>query len=310
MSENNTNKEVNSEVTDNKTKKVVKRPIGGGTPLAAAEKPDDFMGSISRIVKEILQQKWLMSVVLISSVISVILSTMGPRILGQATTELFNGVVAQLQGTGRIDFSRIGNILLFVLAIYFISALFSALEGYIMTTVTENVTYSLRQRLLAKINRMPMKYFESRPYGEVLSRITNDIDTLGGGLSQSITQILTSVLTMLGITYMMFSINVLMALIVLVVLPVSIFLIRFLMKRSQKFFQRQQRSLGIINGQIEEVFAGQNIVKAFNQEEKTLEIFTKENDELKDSAWKSQFFSGIMCKLWFYFALTSSAMLH
>lgn len=299
MANNKTNNQesFDPEVNEENKDKTVKRPVSQGTALAAAEKPDDFMGSISRIFKEILKQKWLMLVVFISSIVSVVLSTMGPRILGQATTELFNGVVAQLQGRGSIDFTRIRDILLFVLFIYLLSAVFSALQGFIMTNVTENVTYSLRKRLLEKIDRMPMKYFESRPYGEVLSRITNDIDTLGGGLSQSITQILTSILTMIGIAYMMFSINVTMALTVMVVLPVSIFMIRFLMRRSQKFFQTQQRSLGIINGQIEEVFAGQNIVKAFNQEGTALESFMKENDELKESAWKSQFFSGIMFPL-------------
>ena len=202
--------------------------------------------------------------------------------------------MAKIAGTGGIDFARIGNILVFVLGLYVCSAVFSFVQGWIMTGVTQKVCYRLRKEISEKINRMPMKYFESHVYGEVLSRITNDVDTLGQGLNQSITMIITSVATLVGVLVMMLSISPLMTLIALVILPVSAFLISFVVKRSQKFFKYQQEYLGHVNGQVEEVYGGHLVIKSYNREKDTIEEFNRTNEKLYDSAWKSQFLSGMM----------------
>lgn len=257
-------------------------------------KPKNFMASIWRIAREIFSHKWKMVLVLLTTILSVIFSILGPRALGGATTELFNGIVRQTQGTGGIDYSAVGRILLFVLFLYVVSSLFGALQGFIMTTVTETVTYDLRKNMIAKIDRMPMSYFESRPYGEILSRINNDVDTLGQSLSQGVTQLLTSVLTMVGIAAIMLSMNWVLAIVVMLVVPISFAVIRFIMNRSQRYFRSQQKSVGVINGQVEEVYSGHQIVKAYNQEERTLAEFLIENEKLRESAWKSQFFSGVL----------------
>ena len=204
------------------------------------------------------------------------------------------GLMAKIQGTGSIDFGRIGSILLFVLGLYLLSAVFSFMQGWIMTGITQKVCYQLRKEISEKINRMPMKYFESRTYGEVLSRITNDVDTLGQGLNQSITTIITSVATLIGVLIMMLSISPLMTLIALVILPISMALIGLVTKKSQKFFRAQQEYLGHINGQVEEVYGGHLVIKAFNREKDTIEEFDRTNKILYDSAWKSQFLSGMM----------------
>lgn len=257
-------------------------------------KPKDFMGSISRIAKEIFSHKWKMLIVILTTILSVIFSILGPRALGSATTELFNGIVRQTQGTGSIDFTAIGRILMYVILLYVVSTVFGAVQGYIMATVSETVTYDLRKNMIAKINRMPMSYFESRPYGEILSRINNDVDTLGQTLSQGVTQLLTSVLTMVGIAGIMLTMNWVLAIVVMLTVPISIAVIRFIMNRSQKYFRSQQKSVGIINGQVEEVYSGHQIVKAYNQEAQTAKKFMVENEKLRESAWKSQFFSGIL----------------
>ena len=257
-------------------------------------KPKDFMGSISRIAKEIFSHKWKMLIVILTTILSVIFSILGPKVLGSATTELFNGIIRQTQGTGSIDFTAIGRILMYVILLYVVSTVFGAVQGYIMATVSETVTYDLRKNMIAKINRMPMSYFESRPYGEILSRINNDVDTLGQTLSQGVTQLLTSVLTMVGIAGIMLTMNWVLAIVVMLTVPISIAVIRFIMNRSQKYFRSQQKSVGIINGQVEEVYSGHQIVKAYNQEAQTAEKFMVENEKLKESAWKSQFFSGIL----------------
>ena len=218
----------------------------------------------------------------------------GPKILGKATTALSEGLMEKIRGTGSIDFTKIGKILLFTLGLYLMSALFSFIQGWIMTGVTQKVCYRLRKEISEKINRMPMKYFESRTYGEVLSRITNDVDTLGQGLNQSITTIITSVATLVGVLIMMLSISPLMTLIALVILPISMGLIGLVTKKSQKFFRDQQEYLGHINGQVEEVYGGHLVIKAFNREKDTIEEFEKTNSILYDSAWKSQFLSGMM----------------
>ena len=233
-------------------------------------------------------------VVMICAACSTVFTVAGPKILGKATTALSEGLMNKIRGTGSIDFQKIGMILLFVLVLYLCSALFSFIQGWIMTGITQKVCYRLRKEISEKINRMPMKYFESRTYGEVLSRITNDVDTLGQGLNQSITTIITSVATLVGVLIMMLSISPLMTLIALIILPISMGLIGLVMKKSQKFFRSQQEYLGHINGQVEEVYGGHMVIKAFNREEATIEEFEKTNDILYDSAWKSQFLSGMM----------------
>ena len=232
--------------------------------------------------------------VLIFAVASTVFGIAGPKILGNATTELFHGLVEKVSGTGQINFGKIGEILLFLLIIYLFSALCSFIQGYIMTGITQKICYRFREDISQKINRMPMKYFESRTVGEVLSRITNDVDTLGQGLNQSVTQLITSITTLIGILVMMISISPVMTLIAFVILPVSGVLIGIVVKFSQKYFIAQQKYLGKINGQVEEVYSGHNIVKAFNKEEDMLREFDETNDILYQSAWKSQFLSGMM----------------
>ena len=258
------------------------------------QKPKNFKRSIHRLLKELMNYPKSLFIVFVTAVLSTIFNIIGPKQLGRATTTLFEGVMAKVQGTGGIDFDRIGRILLIVILLYVISALFSMIQGWVMSTVTQKITYSLRQRLVAKVDRLPMAYFESRAYGEVLSRITNDIDTLGNGFNQSITTIITSLLTMIGILFMMFTISPLMVGISLLIIPLSLLLVSGLMKMSQKHFRAQQKGLGIINGQVEEVYAGQQVVQAYNQEATTLAEFEVENARLEESAMKSQFFSGAM----------------
>ena len=231
---------------------------------------------------------------MIFAIAGTVFNIVGPRILGKATTELFNGLVAKVNETGGIDFDKIGRILLWTLGLYLCSAAFSFIQGFIMTGISNDVSYSLRKDISGKMNRLPMKYYESRTYGEVLSRITNDVDTLQQGLNQSITQLITSVTTLIGVFIMMLSINVWMTLCALLILPCSMFIIGKVMKRSQKYFQQQQKYLGDVNGQVEEVYAGQNIVKAFNKEEAVMATFEETNKKLYESGWKSQFFSGMM----------------
>ena len=231
---------------------------------------------------------------MIFAIVGTVLNIVRPKILGKATTELFNGLVAKVNGTGGIDFDKIGKILLWTLGLYLCSAAFSFVQGFIMTGISNDVSYSLRKDITGKMNRLPMKYYESRTYGEVLSRITNDVDTLQQGLNQSITQLITSVTTLIGVFIMMLSINVWMTLCALLILPCSMFIISKVMKRSQKYFRQQQKYLGDVNGQVEEVYAGQNIVKAFNKEDAVMATFEETNKKLYESGWKSQFFSGMM----------------
>jgi len=227
-------------------------------------------------------------------VCSTVFSVIGPKVLGKATTALSEGLVKKIGGTGGIDFGKIGTILIFVLCLYAASAVFNFVQGWIMTGVSQKVCYRLRKEISEKINRMPMKYFESRTYGEVLSRITNDVDTLGMGLNQSITTIITSVATMIGVLVMMLSISPLMTIIAIVILPISVGLVSFVVKKSQSYFKTQQEYLGHINGQIEETYGGHMVVKSFNKEKDMVDTFDKTNAVLYSSAWKSQFFSGMM----------------
>ena len=260
----------------------------------AGEKAKDFKGSMKNLIVYMSRYKFRLCLVLLCAIAGTTFSIVGPKILGKATTELFNGLVAKVQGTGGIDFEKIGQILLSVMALYLVSAAFSLIQGFVMTGISNDVSYSLRKEISQKINRMPMKYFESRTYGEVLSRVTNDVDMLQQGISQSITQLITSVTTLIGVLIMMISINGWMTLAAFLILPVSMLIITTVMKRSQKFFRDQQSYLGDVNGQVEEIYSGQNVVKAFNKEEDVVNEFEKANKKLYESGWKAQFFSGMM----------------
>lgn len=266
----------------------------GGHGIGSVEKAKDFKGSLGKFAVYIGKYKFAIGVVMIFAACSTVFSVIGPKILGKATTVLSEGLVAKIRGTGGIDFLHIGKILLFVLALYVCSAILSFVQGWLMTGITQKICYRLRKELSEKINRMPMRYFESRTYGEVLSRITNDIDTMGQGLSQSVTTIITSVATLVGVLIMMFSISSIMTLIALVILPISAFLVSVVVKHSQKYFKNQQEYLGYINGQVEEAYSGHLVIKAFNHEKDTLDEFNATNHKLYESAWKSQFFSGMM----------------
>ena len=258
------------------------------------EKPKDFKGTFKKLLKYLMQFKAACVVVVIAALCSTLFNVVGPKILGMATTELFAGVQHKLQGTGGIEFGIIGKILAFTLAIYLASSAFSFIQGWLMTGISQKICFRLRADISKKIDRMPMKYFESHTVGEVLSRITNDIDTLGQGLNQSITQLITSVVTVAGIIIVMLTINPLLTVIAVLVVPLSAALMLVVMKKSQPYFKRQQSSLGEINGQIEETFSGQNVVKAFNREDAVIAEFEKTNGELYESAWKSQFLAGLM----------------
>ncbi|MGN0292894.1 MAG: ABC transporter ATP-binding protein [Lachnospiraceae bacterium] len=272
------------------------RPVkrGHGRGMKPVEKPKNFKGSIKKLVAYVGRYRFLIFLVMIFAAASTVFSVLGPKIMGKATTALSEGLMRKIAGTGGIDFSYIGRILMITMGIYLLSAILSFCQGWIMTGITQKICYRMRKEISEKINRMPMKYFESRTYGEVLSRITNDVDTLGTGLNQSITQIITSTATIIGVLVMMLSISPLMTLIALVILPVSVFLISFVVRFSQKHFRTQQEYLGHINGQVEETYGGYLVVKAFNKEEETIHQFDETNAVLYESAWKSQFLSGIM----------------
>ncbi len=273
---------------------VRRGPMGGHGPMGAGEKARDFKGTIKKLLAYIGRYKLAVLAVMIFAVGSTVFSILGPKIMGNATTELANGLMGKIQGTGGIDFGVIGNILLLVLVMYGVSAILNFVQGFLMTGITQKICYRMRREISEKIDRMPMKYFETRTYGEVLSRITNDVDTLGNGLNQSVTQLITSIATLIGVLVMMLSISPLMTLITLVILPISVALIGLVVKKSQKYFRTQQEYLGHINGQVEEVYSGHMIVKAFNQEENVQKQFHETNEILYRSAWKSQFLSGMM----------------
>lgn len=281
-------------MADNNSYKQTPRRRGPGGGMAPAEKAKNFKGSISKLMQYIGRYKIAILAVMIMAAASTVFTVIGPKVLGKATTGLSEGLMKKITGTGGIDFSYIGRILIIVLCLYACSAIFSFIQGWIMTGVSQKVCYRLRKEISEKINRMPMKYFESRTYGEVLSRITNDVDTLGMGLNQSITTIITSVATMIGVLVMMLSISPLMTIIAIVILPISVGLVSFVVKKSQSYFKTQQEYLGHINGQIEETYGGHMVVKSFNKEKDMVDTFDKTNAVLFSSAWKSQFFSGMM----------------
>lgn len=270
------------------------RHRGPGGPMMRGEKAKDFKGTLSKLLAYIGRYKIAILFVALFAIGSTVFNIFGPKILGKATTEIFNGLVGKLSGGSGIDFGKIGQILLFLLGMYVLSALFNFIQGMIMTGIIQKICFRFREDISKKISRMPLKYFESRTVGEVLSRITNDVDTLGQGLNQSVTQLVSSVTTLIGVLIMMLSISPLMTLIALVILPVSAILIGLVVKHSQKYFVNQQKYLGEVNGQVEEVYSGQNIVKAFNKEEDMLAVFNDTNEKLFSSAWKSQFLSGLM----------------
>ena len=262
--------------------------------MAPGEKPKNFKGAIGKLIRYLGRYWAAIVVVMIFAAVSTVFSVVGPKVMARATNALVEGLGKKIAGTGAIDFTYIGKILLFTLALYLCSAVFNFIQGIIMTGITQKTCYRMRRDISEKINRMPMKYFESRTYGEVLSRITNDVDTLGQSLNQSITMIITSIATLVGTLVMMLSISGIMTLISLVILPISVFLISFVAKHSQKYFRQQQEYLGHINGQVEEVYGGHLVVQAFNKEEDTIKTFEDTNDVLYQSAWKSQFLSGLM----------------
>lgn len=263
----------------------------GGMP---GDKAKDFKGTLKKLVKYMSAFKVHMIFVAIFAICGTIFNIAGPKILGQATTEIFNGLVSKVSGGSGMDFGKIGQILLMTLGLYVISALCSFIQGLIMTGVSQKTTYRLRKEISEKINRMPMNYFDTKPVGEILSRVTNDVDTLGQSLNQSATQLITSITTIIGVLVMMLSISPLMTLVAILILPVSVLLLSFVMKHSQRYFRGQQEYLGNVNGQVEEIYSGHNIIKAFNKEEDVIREFNATNDKLYDSAWKSQFFSGMM----------------
>ena len=270
------------------------RPMGPRHGMVPGEKAKDFKGTIAKLLKYMSKYKVGIVFVLIFAIGSTAFNIAGPKVLSKAITEIFNGLVGKISGSGGIDFTKIGRILLIMLCLYLISSLFSFVQGWIMTGISQKLCFRFRKEISEKINRMPMKYFESKTVGEVLSRITNDVDTLGMSLNQSVTQLITSVTMIIGVLIMMLSISPLMTLIALVILPISVLLIGVVVKMSQKYFITQQKYLGKVNGQVEEVFSGHNIVKAFNREKAAIQEFDETNDVLFQSAWKSQFLSGMM----------------
>ena len=263
----------------------------------SADKPKNFRKSLGKLFKYMGRYKYAIFAVMVMAAISTVFSVAGPKVMGKATTELANGLMKKVNGTGGIDFTLIGKILLITLALYVTSVAFSFIQGWIMTGITQKLAYRMRREISEKIDRMPMKYFESRPYGDVLSRITNDVDTLGTGLNQSFTMIITSFATIIGTIVMMLTISPLMTLITFCILPVSAVLLGTVIKKSQSYFSTQQKYLGKINGMVEENYSGQLVIKAFNKEAETIEAFDETNEVLYKSAKKSQFLSGIMMPL-------------
>ncbi len=272
-------------------------PMGGGRKRRSQniEKAKDVKGTIKKLVKNYMAKyKISLIIVFIFAIGSTIFTIVGPKMLGNATTEIFNGLVGKISGGSGIDFEKIGQILLTLLGLYIVSSIFSFIQGFTMTSVAQKLTYKLRNDLVLKINKLPMKYFDKKTHGEVLSIITNDIDTLSMNLNQSITQIITTVCTIIGILIMMLSISLQMTLISMIILPISIIIIKVIVRISQKYFRTQQNYLGHVNGQVEEIYSGLNIVKVFNGEEKAEKEFRKANEQLYNSGWKSQFLSGLM----------------
>ena len=272
-------------------------PMGGPGGRGPAEKAKDVKGTTKKLGQRLSNYKIAIIIVMIFAIGSTIFSIVGPKILGNATTEIYTGLMNKINRTGGIDFAKIGKIILFALGLYVVSTLFSMIQSYIMAGVAQKVTYKIRNELTEKINRLPMKYFDKKTNGEVLSIITNDVDTLSIGLNQSITQIITSICTIIGILVMMFSISWEMTVVSLLILPISAGILKKVIGKSQKYFLKQQEYLGHVNGQVEEIYGGHNIVKVFGREKQAIIEFEKENEELYKSGWRSQFLSGLMYPL-------------
>lgn len=267
---------------------------GGHGPMKSTEKAKDFGGTMKKLINHMSVYKIGIFFVAVFAIGSTVFSILGPKVLGKATTEIFNGLISKISGGDGIDFGKIGKILIALLCLYAVSALLSFLQGFIMTGISQKMTYRMRKEISEKINRLPVKYFDKTTHGEVLSRVTNDVDTLSQSLNQSATQLITSVTTLIGVLVMMLSISPLMTVVALLILPISMILVSTIVKHSQKFFKSQQEYLGHINGQVEEVYGGHNIVKAFNKEKDVIRTFDETNEILYQSAWKSQFLSGMM----------------
>ncbi len=266
----------------------------GGRHGMSTEKAKDFKGTMKKLMGYLTQYKIGLLLVVIFAIGSTIFNIAGPKILGKATTELFHGLISKVSGGSGIDFDKIAKILIGLMCLYVCSALFSFIQGYIMTGVSQKLTYRMRKEISEKIDRLPMGYIDKMTHGDILSRITNDVDTLSQSLNQSATQVITSVATIIGVLVMMLSISPLMTVIAILILPLSMGLIGMIVKRSQRYFKEQQEYLGYVNGQVEEVYGGHNIVKAFNKEDDVIDEFDRDNDRLYRSAWKSQFLSGMM----------------
>lgn len=274
-----------------------RRPMMGGPQgmAGAGEKAKDFKGTAKKLLHYLGTYKVSIFLVILFAIISAVFSILGPKILGNATTEIFNGLVGKITGaTAGINFGKIAGILLTLLGLYIISMIFSYLQGFIMSGVNQKVAYNLRDQISKKMHKLPLSYFESKTTGEILSRVTNDVDTLSQSLDQSLTQVITSITTLIGVLIMMLTISPLMTLVTFVIIPIALFLMMFIMKHSQKYFMAQQEYLGDINGTIEETYSGHDIINLFNSQEKVQEKFDKTNEELYQTAWKSQFFSGMM----------------
>ena len=279
--------------TNNKPKGPMGRGPGGMG--GNFEKAKDFKGTTKKLIKYLSVYKISIIAVVVFAICSAVFSIVGPKIMGEATTEIFNGLVGKVLGTtAGINFDKIATILLTLLGLYIISSLFSYLQGFIMSGVNQKVAYNLREKISHKMHKLPLSYFESKTTGEILSRVTNDVDTLSQSLDQSISQLLTSITTLIGAIVMMLTISPLLTLVTVIIVPIAVFMMSFIMKHSQKFFLAQQNYLGDINGTIEETYAGHNVVKLFNGEQRAVDNFEKTNDELYNSSWKAQFFSGLM----------------
>lgn len=275
---------------------IKERPRNGNGMRGKFEKPKDFKGAFSKLVSYLSPYKWQLVMVIIFAIASTIFSIVGPKILGKATTKIFEGLISKISGVegGGIDFEYIGNIIMLLMGLYVLSALFSYIQGFIVSGIAQKVSYNLRKEISIKINKLPLKYFDSITYGEVLSRITNDVDTVSQSLNQSMSQLITSATTIVGVLIMMLSISWQMTIVALLILPISAILVMAVVKKSQKYFRSQQKFLGQVNGHIEEVYSGNNIVKAFNGEKQVEKKFEEINNKLYESAWKSQFISGMM----------------
>lgn len=269
----------------------------GKKQAPSSERAKDFKGTLKQLAHYLSPYKYFIFTVVLFAILSATFSIIGPKIMGEATTEIFNGLVSKISGGSGIDFSKIGRILIFLLGLYAISAVCNFIQNFIMSGVSQKIAYSLRKSISEKLNRLPMKYFDSKTHGEILSRVTNDVDTVSSNLDQCMTQMITSITTLIGVVIMMLTISPLMTLAVLIIIPIALILLAFIVGHSQKYFERQQEYLGHVNGKVEEVYGGHNIVKAFNGEEEAIADFKEVNQTLYRSAWKSQFFSGIMMPL-------------